>query len=75
MHGRAQHRFAGFHVHVPALAPAIEQHPQPLAYFVGDLLKDRSSRFFSSAVHLLSGSNGRCRQIFSLTAISSALSA
>jgi hypothetical protein len=60
MHGRAQHHFTGFHVHLPGLAPTIKQHLQPLAYFVGDLLKDRNSRFFSSAVHLLSDSSGRC---------------
>jgi hypothetical protein len=38
MHGRAKHHFTGFHLHVPGPAPAIKQHLQPLAYFVGDLL-------------------------------------
>ena len=60
---------------MPGLAPALEKDVQPLVYFAGDLLMDRSSRFFSSGVHLLlSDSSGRCGQIFSLTAISSALS-
>jgi hypothetical protein len=59
---------------MPCLAPAVEEHVQPLIYFAGDLLMDRSSRFFSSAVHvLLSDSSGRCLQIFSLTAINSVL--
>src|ERR1039457_7116059 len=75
MHGRAHHHFAGFQVHMPRLAPAVEEDMQPLVYFAGDLLKDRSSRFFSSGVHvLLSDSSGRCLQIFSLTEISSVLS-
>src|ERR1017187_6419017 len=44
-------------------------------YFAGGLLMDRGSRFFPSGVPvLLSDSIGRCRQIFSLTVISSVLS-
>lgn len=74
MHGRTRQHFAGFHVHMPRLTPTDKQGLQPLAYFAGGLLKDRSSRFFSSGVQVLSDSNGRCRQIFSLTEISSALS-
>src|SRR5271166_6965961 len=74
MHGRADHHFAGFQISMPRLAPATEQDVQPLAYLVGDLFKDRSSRFFSSGVHAsLPGSIGRCMQIFSLIAIKSAL--
>ena len=38
MHGRAHHHFAGFQVHMPRLAPAVEEHVQPLIYFAGDLL-------------------------------------
>src|ERR1039457_5260965 len=75
MHGRAYHHFDGFQIQMPRLAPAVEEHVQPLIYFAGGLLMDRSSRFFSSGVPvLLSDSIGRCRQIFSLTVISSVLS-
>ena len=75
MHSRTHHHFDGFQVHIPRLAPAIEEHVQPLVYFAGNLLMDRSSLFFSSGVHALpSDSSGRCLQIFSLTAISSVFS-
>ena len=74
MHGRAHHHFAGFKIQVPRLAPADEEHVQPLVYFAGDLRMNRSSRFFSSGVQvLLADSSGRCLQIFSLTVISSVL--
>src|ERR1035437_2061469 len=66
MHGRAHHHFDGFQVHMPRPAPAVEEHVQPLIYFAGDLLMDRSSRFFSSGVLvLLSDASGRCMHIFS----------
>ena len=74
MRGGAHHHLAGFQVRVPGLAPTLKQDVQPLAYFASDLVKDRSSRFFSSGVQAPSGdSRGRCRQIFSLIAINSAM--
>gem|GEM_PF-3185075 len=58
-----------------ALAARRKDTAQELVYFPHLLLMDRSSRFFSSAVHIpASSSTGRRRQIFSFTAISSALS-
>src|SRR5665811_865522 len=75
MHRRAHHHFAGFQVHMPRLPPAVEEDVQQAVYFADDLLIDRSSRFVSSGVQvLLANSIGRCWQIFSLTAISAALS-
>src|ERR1019366_9231100 len=75
MHGRTHHHFAGLQVQMTRLAPAKEEHTQPLVYFVEGLLINRSSRFFSSGVHvLLCDSRGRSLQIFSLTAIKSVLS-
>src|SRR5271155_4648127 len=75
MHSRARHHFDGLQIQNSGLATASEEHVQPLVYFAGDFLMDRNSRFFSSCVHVLSSdSTGRCRQIFSLTAISSRLS-
>jgi hypothetical protein len=75
MHGCAGHHFDGLQIHVPGLASADDEHMQEPVYFAGDLRMDRSSRFFSSGVQgLLSESSGRGWQIFSLTAISSALS-
>jgi hypothetical protein len=48
---------------------------QELVYLPRHFLMDRSSRFFSSAVHAsASSSTGRRRQIFSFTAVNSALS-
>src|SRR5712691_13154324 len=75
MHGRTHPHFDRFQVELPGLAPAAEQDLEPLVYFAGDLLIDRSSRFFSSGVQRsLSDARGRCRQIFSLTASSSVFS-
>ena len=75
MHGRAHHHFDSFQVQAPRPAPSGDERVQPPIYFAGELFMNRNSRFFSCGVQALpSGSTGRCPQIFSLTAISSAFS-
>src|SRR5713101_774853 len=68
MHGSAQRHLDGFQVQTARLVPFGEDPLQEGVYFSGDLLMDRSSRFFCCGVQPLgSGSTGRRRQIFSLT--------
>jgi hypothetical protein len=74
MQGRAHRHFHGLQIDAAVFAPLSKEATQELVYFPRHLLMDRSSRFFSSAVHVPASSTGRRRQIFSFTAISSALS-
>jgi hypothetical protein len=74
MHGGTHPHLDGFQIQAPGLAPLRENHDQQPIYFLGDLLMNFSSRFFSWAVHPGgSSSTGRSRQIFSLTATNWAL--
>src|SRR5215472_3449335 len=72
--GRANRHLYRLQIHAALFAPLSKDATQELVYFPRHLLMNRSSRFFSSAVQLPASSTGRRRQIFSLTAISSALS-
>jgi len=74
MHGSTHRHLDGFSIQAAGLAPLSENHTQELVYFLGDLLMNRSSRFFSWLVHPWgSSSTGRSRQILSLTATNPAL--
>src|SRR5437660_156794 len=75
MQGRPQRRLHRFQIGAAVLATLSKDTAQELIYFPRHLLMEGSSRFFSSAVHVpASSSTGRRRQIFSFTAVSSALS-
>ena len=62
----------GFQIHPATLAPARKDHRQPRAYFLGDFLRDRLGRLFSSAVRV--SSTGRNAQMCSLSSSNSRLS-
>ena len=69
----AQRQLHCFDVPLTRLAPFGEDTGQQRVYFARDFLMDRSSRFFSSALHFSAGfSTGRRRQILSLMFTNSA---
>ena len=65
-------RLDGFQIDGAGLMPIAEDELNDPAYFLGDFLLDRFSRFFSCAVSV--SSIGRSLQIFSLTSSKSRLS-
>src|SRR5207253_3964928 len=74
MHGDSNGRLHGLQIQTTGPASLGEDPLQEGVYFASDLAMDFSSRFFSCGVQApCSGSAGRRRQIFSLTAIRSAL--
>ena len=72
MHRRSHGHLDGLHIQESSLTAALKDNAQQPVYFARSCFMNRSNRFFSSAVHaLFGGATGRCRQIFSLTVISS----